>query len=100
MQFCEACNGPILEHELPGGKVVTTRPHEILSRGTGGKCIPENQFKLCKSCHTTWHNIGWYSFILDHPHLADKARSILGVGKWWMDPDSEDDEDTTPQVFI
>jgi hypothetical protein len=95
MKYCEACHHVIEEYELPGGRVITTRPHEIRSRGTGGKCVPENQFQLCKTCHTKWHNIGWYQFIRQYDHLKKKAWAIHG--RPWHEEIKEDD---TPQVFI
>lgn len=90
-KICEACWRPIPEYELAKG-VVTTRPHEIKSRGAGGKCIEENQFQFCVDCHRLWHDIGWIPFIEIYDHLEEKATKVLG--------DYEKLEDDTPMAFI
>lgn len=87
---CEACWQWIPEYELTK-KVVRTRPHEIRSRGAGGKEIQSNQFILCQSCHVVWHQIGWIEFIKMFDHLELKTRSILG--KYWQEDKEKGDLD-------
>lgn len=97
--MCEACWRNLEEHEYTYN-VWITRPHEIKSRGTGGACVPENQFHLCKTCHTLWDNIGWLAFVRMYDHLETKARGILG--RFWheLTEDCTTGEDDSPAVFI
>jgi len=95
--LCEACWRKIEEHEL-ATKVCITRPHEIKSRGAGGKCIPENQFSLCKKCHDLWHQKGGRLFVEDHDHLKRKAEKILG--KPWHKKNDTPEKDDYSGVFI
>ena len=78
MIFCDACNNEIKEHEV-GGKMVTTRPHEIRTRGAGGKCVKENQLRLCKQCHDLFHEKGWRFFIYVFPDLAYKIYQAFKI---------------------
>jgi hypothetical protein len=78
--ICDACYGWIPEHEV-GGKMVRTRPHEIRSRGAGGEEIPENQLRLCQTCHMLYHTKGRETFIRMFPHLEGKIERALTRGR-------------------
>jgi hypothetical protein len=80
--ICEACGGPIPEHEV-GGKMVITRPHEIRSRGAGGKCEPRNQLRLCFGCHVYWDTAGPVKFICRFPHTRDQVLEIKPKLRRW-----------------
>jgi hypothetical protein len=76
--ICEACHLWIPEHEV-GGRMVRTRPHEIRTRGAGGKCTEENQLVLCLRCHQLIHSIGPIEFQKKHPFLAKKIEKALNL---------------------
>lgn len=80
MKICEACGKGIEEHSFTR-KVLITRPHEIVSRGAGGKCIEDNQLILCKPCHEFWHIKGWDAFLTENWHLEEKVLAAMNREK-------------------
>jgi len=74
--ICEACYKWIPDHEV-GGKSVRTRPHEIKSRGAGGKCVIDNQLQLCVDCHRLYHQKGFRHFVRVYPHLKERVEKAL-----------------------
>jgi hypothetical protein len=75
--ICEACYKWIPDHEV-GGKSVRIRPHEIKSRGAGGKCVVDNQLQLCVDCHRLYHQKGFRHFVRVYPHLKERVEKALG----------------------
>ena len=75
--ICEAC-GDVIQEYYNNKITKKTAPHEIKSRGAGGKCIESNQLNLCVNCHRFYHQAGYKMFIFIFPELEDKVRKALG----------------------
>lgn len=58
---CEICGGP-------------AEPHEIVSRGAGGKREPWNTIYLCRPCHRYYDDAGWVRFVAAYPALRAKVQ--------------------------
>jgi hypothetical protein len=63
---CEICNQP-------------ASPHEIVTRGSGGKRVPWNVIYLCDDHHTlgatAFHRLGRTSFAAAYPQFAGKIEA-------------------------
>ena len=76
MNNCNACGKYIQEDD----RGYRTRPHEIVTRGAGGKVEEENQLVLCVDCHRFFHNAGWKTFIQKFSHLREKVIAAREAG--------------------